>query len=119
MVTGITMVATSEAFSLAERLGLDRKVFYDVISTSSGGSWVIDNMCPPAGTDPNAPSGNDYRPGFKAALMAKDLRLAQASAGETRTPTPLGSTVSNLYDMFLQAGHSELDCSAIIKLIES
>ena len=76
-------------------------------------------MCPSPGTVPGAPSANDYRPGFKAALMAKDLRLAQAAAGETRTPTPLGSTASNLYDMFLQSGHGELDCSAIIKLIES
>ena len=118
MVTGISMIAASEAFTLAERLGLDRNTFHDVISNSSGGTWVISNMCPSPGTVPNAPSSNDYRPGFKTALMAKDLRLAQAAANQTRTPTPLGSTASNLYDIFLQSGQGEVDCSAIIKLIE-
>ena len=118
MVTGISMIAASEAYTLAERLGLDRNTFHDVISNSSGGTWVISNMCPSPGTVANAPSANDYRPGFKTALMAKDLRLAQAAAGQTGTPTPLGSTASNLYDIFLQSGQGELDCSAIIKLIE-
>ncbi|MCB1740028.1 MAG: 3-hydroxyisobutyrate dehydrogenase [Gammaproteobacteria bacterium] len=117
MVTGIVMIAASEAFTLAERLGLDKQAFFDVISTSSGGSWVVNNMCPAAGTVPSAPSSNDYKPGFKTSLMAKDLRLAQAASNMTRTPTPLGATASNLYDMYLQTGAGELDCSSIIRMI--
>lgn len=117
MIAGAALIIVSEAFCLAERLGLDHQILYDVVSSSSGQTWQMNHMCPVPGPVPTSPANNNFAPGFKAALMAKDLRLAQEAANQTRTPTPLGAQAANLYDMLCEQGHGELDCSAIIKLL--
>jgi len=118
MLAGICMTATAEMMVLGQRLGLDPKVLYDVVSTSTGMNWSLVNSCPVPGVVPTAAANRDFKPGFAVALMAKDLRLAQAAARDTGTSTPLGAQASALFDLFANAGHAGLDCTAIIKLIE-
>ena len=118
MIAGITALACSEAFVLGETLGVDRKTLYDVISTSSGNSAVLNMMCPVSGVTNNAPANNDYKPGFAAGLMLKDLRLAQAAALSAGTSTPLGAVAAAAFAIHDANGHSHLDTSSIIKLIK-
>ncbi len=118
MIAGITALACSEAFVLGETLGVDRKTLFNVISTSSGNSAVLNMMCPVSGVTSNAPANNDYKPGFAAGLMLKDLRLAQAAALTAGTSTPLGATAAAAFAIHDANGHSHLDTSRIIKLIK-
>ena len=92
MILGVTMIATCEAFALADRLGLDRQAMYDVVSTSSGQSWSMNDLLPGARRRAEAPADNDYRPGFAAELMLKDLRLSQQAAEAAGADTPMGAT---------------------------
>jgi 3-hydroxyisobutyrate dehydrogenase len=117
MAAGIAMTATAEMFVLGQRLGLEPKTLYDIVSTSTGSNWALVNSCPVPGIVPTAASNRDFKPGFAVALMAKDLRLAQAAARDTGTSTPLGAQASAMYDLFANAGGAGLDCTAIIKLI--
>ncbi len=118
MVAGISMLALSESFVMGERLGLDRQTLFDVLSTSSGGSWVLQNMCPVAGPVPSAPANRDYEAAFSAALMAKDLRLSQASAQSSKTATPLGALAASLFTLHVNRGHGALDSTSIAKLVD-
>ena len=118
MVARISFVALSESFVMGEKLGLDRQVLFDVMSTSSAKSWVLDHACPAPGPVPTAPSSRDYEPGFTAALMSKDLRLSQSAAQTAKSPTPLGALAAALFAMHVNKGHGDLDCSSIIKLVE-
>ncbi len=102
MILGVTMIATCEAFALADRLGLDRKAMFDVVSTSSGYSWSMNAYCPAPGIGPNSPSDNDYRPGFSADLMLKDLRLSQLAAAAAGADTPMGMAATELYRSFVE-----------------
>ena len=88
MILGVSMIATCEAFSLADELALDRQKLFDVVSTSSGNSWSMSTYCPAPGVGPKSPSDNNYAPGFSAALMLKDLHLAQQAADLNGTPQP-------------------------------
>jgi 3-hydroxyisobutyrate dehydrogenase len=115
MILGISMIAVSEAFVLAEKLGLDAKALYDVASAASGQCWSLTSYCPVAGVGPQSPADNDYKPGFAAALMLKDLALAQQAAAQTGAATPLGAHAERLYRMFNEAGGSAQDFSAIIR----
>ena len=117
MLLGITMVATCEAFNLAEKLGLDAQTFFDISSTASGQSWSMTSYCPAAGPVPNAPSNKDYQPGFAAAMMLKDMRLAQEAAHAAKAPTPLGAQAEALYALMESAGKDNLDFSGVMKLI--
>ena len=101
MILGVTMIATCEAFNLADRLGLDRQAMFDVVSTSSGSSWSMNAYCPAPGVGPTSPADNGYRPGFAADLMLKDLTLAQAAAKAVDADTPLGEAARALYDRFV------------------
>ena len=101
MILGVTMIATCEAFNLADRLGLDRQAMFDVVSTSSGSSWSMNAYCPAPGVGPVSPADNDYKPGFAADLMLKDLTLAQAAARAVDADTPLGEAARDLYDRFV------------------
>ena len=101
MILGVTMIATCEAFNLADRLGLDRQAMFDVVSTSSGSSWSMNAYCPAPGVGPTSPADNDYKPGFAADLMLKDLTLAQAAAKSADADTPLGEAARALYDQFV------------------
>jgi len=102
MILGITMIGTCEAFSLADRLGLDRQKMFDVVSTSSGYSWTMNAYCPAPGVGPESPADNGYQPGFAAELMLKDLRLSQQAAASSDAPTPLGEMATALYQDFVE-----------------
>ncbi len=102
MILGVTMIATCEAFALADKLGLDRQKMFDVVSTSSGYSWTMNSYCPAPGVGPNAPSDNDYKPGFASELMLKDLRLSQQAAESVGADTPMGHTAAKLYQQFVE-----------------
>ena len=117
MMVGIAMIGASEVFCLGEALGLDRKRLYDVISTSTGQTWIMDNMNPAPGVVESSPANRNYAPGFKAALMNKDLGLAQSAAADTGTSTPLGAAAASIYRMLCHNGAGELDCSAVYKLL--
>ncbi len=103
MILGITMIGSCEAFALADKLGLDRQKMFDVVSTSSGYSWVMNAYCPAPGIGPVSPADNDYQPGFAAALMLKDLRLSQQAAEAVDADTPLGEAATALYTQFVEA----------------
>ena len=117
MMAGIAIIAASEVFCLGEALGLDAKKLYDVLSTSTGQTKMMDTMNPVPGIVETAPSNRDYAPGFKAALMAKDLGLAQSAAADTGTSTPLGADAAALFRILCRNGAGELDCSAVYKLL--
>ena len=102
MILGATMIATCEAFALADKLGLDRQAMYDVVSTSSGQSWSMTTYCPAPGVGPTSPSDNGYRPGFAADLMLKDLRLSLAAAEDADADTPMGALAAALYARFVE-----------------
>jgi 3-hydroxyisobutyrate dehydrogenase len=102
MILGVTMIATCEAFALADKLGLDRQAMYDVVSTSSGQSWSMTTYCPAPGIGPKSPADNGYRPGFAAELMLKDLRLSQLAAETADADTPMGLLAMGLYELFVE-----------------
>lgn len=102
MILGATMIVTCEAFSLADKLGLDREKMFDVVSTSSGYSWSMNAYCPAPKVGPMSPADNDYKPGFSADLMLKDLRLSQQAAKAVDADTPLGMHATSLYQTFVE-----------------
>ena len=119
MILGVTMIATCEAFALADKLELDREAMFDVVSTSSGYSWSMNSYCPAPGVGPKAPSDNNYIPGFSSDLMLKDLTLSQNAASETKASTPMGDLAMKLYKDFVENKNgSGLDFSAILKTFE-
>ncbi|MBE9555650.1 MAG: 3-hydroxyisobutyrate dehydrogenase [Proteobacteria bacterium] len=117
MILGVTMIGVCEALVLAEKLGLDHQKLYDISSQSSGACWSLNTYCPVPGPVPTSPANNDYKPGFAAAMMEKDLKLAQAAAQSTGAATPMGAAALALYGLFLNAGQGEKDFSGIIKMI--
>jgi 3-hydroxyisobutyrate dehydrogenase len=117
MILGISMIAVSEAFVLGEKLGLSHQALFDVASASSGQCWSLTTYCPVPGPVPASPANNDYKPGFAAALMLKDLKLAREAAQSVKAKTTLGAQAAQIYEHFAQEGHSESDFSAIIKLV--
>jgi len=102
MILGATMIATCEAFALADKLGLDRAKMFDVVSTSSGYSWSMNAYCPAPGVGPKSPADNGYKPGFAAELMLKDLRLSQEAARSVDADTPMGARATELYTAFVE-----------------
>lgn len=102
MILGVTMIATCEAFALADKLGLDRQKMFDVVSTSSGYSWSMNAYCPAPGVGPQSPADNGYKPGFAAELMLKDLRLSQQAAEGADADTPMGQLAAALYTRFVE-----------------
>ena len=119
MILGVSMIAVGEAFVLAEKLGLSHQALFDVASTSSGQCWSLTSYCPVPGPVPTSPANRDYRPGFAAALMLKDLTLAQEAAGSSGAFTPLGEAAADLYERFNENGHGSEDFSAIIRYIRA
>ena len=115
MILGATMIATCEAFVLAEKLGLSHQALFDVASTSSGQSWSLSSYCPVPGPVPASPANRDYKPGFAAALMLKDLTLAQEAARASGAATPLGAHAAEIYARFNAAGHAGDDFSGVIR----
>jgi 3-hydroxyisobutyrate dehydrogenase len=114
------MIATCEAFALADKLGLDRQAMFDVVSTSSGQSWSMNTYCPAPGVGPKSPADNDYTPGFAADLMLKDLRLSQAAAEGVDADTPMGQLAAALYGTFVEEeGGKGRDFSAMLPRFEA
>ncbi|MEM9392426.1 MAG: 3-hydroxyisobutyrate dehydrogenase [Pseudomonadota bacterium] len=119
MILGVTMIATCEAFALADKLGLSRDAMFDVVSTSSGYSWSMNAYCPAPGIGPHSPADNDYQPGFAAGLMLKDLRLSQQAAEAVDADTPMGASATALYEEFAETeGQAEKDFSAMLPRFE-
>ena len=115
MILGISMIATCEAFALADDLALDRQKLFDVVSTSSGNSWSMSTYCPAPGVGPVSPSDNHYKPGFSAALMLKDLHLSQQAAEINGTLTRAGKLALEIYKDFVESRNgATFDFSAII-----
>ena len=115
MILAISMIGVSEGFSLAEKLGLSHQALFDVVSTSSGQCWALTSYCPVPGPVPTSPANNDYKPGFAAALMVKDLTLAQDAAQAAGAATPLGKQAQEMFKAFDAAGNGGMDFSGIIK----
>lgn len=115
MILGATMIATCEAFALAEKLGLDLQTFYDISSKASGQSWSMTSYCPVPGVGPQSPADNGYQGGFAAALMLKDLKLAMEAAKAAGANVPMGARAEELYEAFAAAGNGGMDFSGIIK----
>jgi 3-hydroxyisobutyrate dehydrogenase len=119
MILGVTMIATCEAFALADKLGLDRQAMFDVVSTSSGSSWSMNSYCPAPGIGPKSPADNGYKPGFAAELMLKDLTLSQMAARAVDADTPLGAAAADLYRRFVEEeGGRGMDFSAMLPRFE-
>jgi 3-hydroxyisobutyrate dehydrogenase len=118
MMLGVSMIAVSEAFMLAKRLGLDAQKLFDVASTSSGQCWSLTNYCPVPGPVPTSPANRDYQAGFTAAMMLKDLVLAQQAANAAGASTPLGAEAAQLFNMFVNSGHGAKDFSGIVKMLD-
>jgi len=117
MLLGISMIAVSEAFVLAERLGLDAKKLYEISSNASGQCWSLTQYCPVPNIMPDVPSSHQYKPGFTAKMMLKDLNLSQSAALTAEIETPLGHHARELYQSFVDQGNAEIDFSGIIKML--
>jgi 3-hydroxyisobutyrate dehydrogenase len=115
MILAVSMIAVCEGFVLAEKLGLSHQALFDVASTSSGQCWALTSYCPVPGSVPTSPANNEYKPGFAAALMVKDLTLAQDAAKAAGAATPLGKHAQEIYTAFDAEGNGGLDFSGIIQ----
>jgi 3-hydroxyisobutyrate dehydrogenase len=118
MLLGASMVATCEAFNLAEKLGLDLQTFYDISSKASGQNWSMTSYCPVPGVGPASPADNEYQGGFAAALMLKDLRLAMEAAIGAGAQVPMGKRAAELYEALNEDGKGGLDFSSIINALD-
>jgi len=118
MILGATMAATCEGFVLAQKLGLDPKVFFEISSKASGQSWSMTSYCPVPGVGPETPADREYEGGFAAALMLKDLKLAMEAAETAGAYTPMGGEAEDLYQRFVDLGGGGKDFSALIKMID-
>jgi 3-hydroxyisobutyrate dehydrogenase len=117
MILGASMIAVSEAFVLGEKLGLSHQALFDVASASSGQCWSLTSYCPVPGPVPASPANSGYKPGFAAALMLKDLKLAREAADAVHVKTAIGAHAAEIYERFAQAGHSGTDFSGIINFV--
>jgi 3-hydroxyisobutyrate dehydrogenase len=117
MILGASMIVVSEAFVLGEKLGLSHQALFDVASASSGQCWSLTSYCPVPGPVPASPANSGYKPGFAAALMLKDLKLAREAADAVHVKTAIGAHAAEIYERFAQAGHSGTDFSGIINFV--
>ena len=117
MILGVSMIAVSEAFLLAEKLGIDPQKLFDISSNSSGQCWSMTSYCPVPGPVPASPANRDYQAGFTAAMMLKDLKLAQEAAGAAGAATPMGAQAAEIYERYCGNGESSRDFSGIIRLV--
>ena len=115
MMLAIHMIGTCEAMNMAKGLGLDPQRFYDIASKASGQSWSLTSYCPVPGPVPAAPSNRDYKPGFAAPMMLKDMRLAMGTAESLGANTPMGKQAADIYERFVAEGGEQMDFSGVIK----
>jgi 3-hydroxyisobutyrate dehydrogenase len=119
LILGASMIAVSEAFVLGEKLGLSHQALFDVVSGSSGQCWSLTSYCPVPGPVPASPANNGYKAGFTAALMLKDLNLAQQAAESVGAQADLGAHAAEIYQEFARRGHGTKDFSAIVNLVRA
>jgi 3-hydroxyisobutyrate dehydrogenase len=117
MILGISMIAVSEAFVLAEQLGLEHQKLFDIASKSSGQCWSLTTYCPVPGPVPASPANRDYQAGFTAAMMLKDLKLSQDAATSSGAKTHLGADAAKIYTQYVESGEGARDFSGIIRFI--
>jgi 3-hydroxyisobutyrate dehydrogenase len=117
MILGISMIGVSEAFVLAEKLGLSHQALFDVASTSSGQCWSLTTYCPVPGPVPTSPANSGYKPGFASALMLKDLKLSQEAAANAGAATPMGALATQIYGLHNAWGEGGSDFSGVIHLV--
>lgn len=117
MILGVSMIAVSEAFVLAEQLGLDHQKLFDISSKSSGQCWSLTSYCPVPGPVPASPANRDYQAGFTAAMMLKDLNLSQAAAKASGAKTELGAAAASIYSRYVESGEAGRDFSGVIRFI--
>lgn len=118
MLLGISMIATSEAFTLAEKLGLDAQTFFDISSKASGQNWSMTSYCPAPGPVPTAPSNRNYEPGFAVDMMLKDLRLADGAAESVGADTRFGAMAKQVYEALSSDGFGQKDFSVIMQRLQ-
>jgi 3-hydroxyisobutyrate dehydrogenase len=118
LMLAIEMIAVSEGFALADRLGLDRQKLWDIASTATSSCWAMVNYCPVPGPVPSSPANRDYQAGFTVAMMLKDLKLAKEAIAATGANAPLGGMATEMYDAFAGAGNEALDFSAIFRAVK-
>ena len=118
MLLGISMIATSEAFNLASKLGLDAQTFFDISSKASGQCWSMTSYCPAPGPVPTSPANNDYEPGFTVAMMLKDLRLAEDAADSTGAEIAFGKQAEQLYAQLEDQGLGRKDFSVVMRHVK-
>ncbi len=119
MILAASMIAVGEAFVMGEKLGLSHQALFDVAAASSGQCWALTSYCPVPGPVPTSPANNDYKPGFAAALMLKDLKLAREAAKSVQVKNAIGAHAAEIYQEFAQAGHGGMDFSGIINFIRA
>ena len=119
MILGVSMIVVSEAFVLAEKLGLDAQKLFDIASKSSGQCWSMTSYCPVPGPVPTSPANRDYKAGFTAAMMLKDLKLAQDAANTAGAKASLGAGAEQIYARFVESGEGARDFSGVIRFIRS
>ena len=117
MILGVSMLGVCEALALAETLGLDHQRFFDIAAQSSGQCWSLTSYCPVPGPVPTAPSNRGYTGGFAAAMMLKDLKLAQEAAAKSGAATPMGAQAEGLYALFNRLGFGGSDFSGVIQMM--
>ena len=117
MILGVSMIAVSEAFVLAEKLGLDHQKLFDISSKSSGQCWSMTSYCPVPGPVPTSPANRDYQAGFTAAMMLKDLKLSQDAATASGAKTALGADAARIYSAYVESGEGARDFSGIIRFV--
>lgn len=117
MMMAINMIGTCEAFDLAQKLGLDAQVFFDIASTSSGQCWATTSYCPVPGPVPGSPANRDYEPGFTVAMMLKDLKLSQAAAGDVSMRTRMGENATSMYQDLSDTGQGPKDLSVMYRYL--
>ncbi|AUG52971.1 3-hydroxyisobutyrate dehydrogenase [Thalassospira marina] len=118
MILGVSMIAVSEAFMLAKRLGVDAQKLFDISSKASGQCWSLTSYCPVPGPVPTSPANRDYQPGFAVDMMLKDLKLAQQASAAANATTPMGALAESLYAMYSAGGNGGRDFSAIVKMLD-
>jgi len=114
MLLGATMVATCEAFAMAQKIGLNPQTFYDISSVSSGQSWSMTSYCPVPGVGPQSPADNNYQGGFAVGLMLKDLKLATEAAALAGASVPMGNMAEALYQILANQGKADQDFSSVL-----
>ncbi len=119
MILGVSMIGVCEALVLAEKLEIDPARVFDVVSTSSGSCWSMNDYCPLPGVGPESPADHDYVPGFAAALMSKDLGLSQRAAASVDVATPMGAKAAAVYETMVASGRGHLDFSAVIRHVRA